>query len=81
MVGVSVNGRQTAIKWARTPVRYAVLDQGVPGVSSADLRDAIGRAAASWQAVTTATIAYQFAGFTSAQPGDAKPALGGADGV
>jgi Matrixin len=69
-LGISVNGRQTAIKWARTPVRYAVLDQGVPGVSSADLRDAIGRAATSWQAVTTATIAYQFAGFTSAQPGD-----------
>jgi hypothetical protein len=69
-LGVSINGRQTAIKWARAPVRYAVLDQGVPGVSSADLRDAVGRAAASWQAVPTATIAYQFTGFTSAKPGD-----------
>ena len=69
-LGVSVNGRQTAIRWTRVPVRYVVLDRGVPGVSSSDLRDAVGRAAASWQAVPTATITYQFAGFTSAEPGD-----------
>src|SRR5206468_1758589 len=50
-------------------VRYFVTDQGVTGVSATDLQAAAGRAFATWQAVPTASIAYQFAGFTAAAPG------------
>ncbi len=67
--GVPVRGQQVTLKWAQTPVRYFVSDTGVPGVSSADLQGAVSRAFASWQAVPTASITYQFAGVTSASPG------------
>ena len=39
-------------------------------MTAADLRDAAGRAFAKWQAVPTASIGYQFAGFTAALPGE-----------
>ena len=68
--GVDVNGRQVTLKWARSPVRYRVFDKGVPGVTATDLRDAVGRAFGSWQAVPTASIAYEFGGFTAARPGE-----------
>ncbi len=67
--GVTVGGAQMTLKWAQTPVRYFVTDQGVSGVSATDLQAAAGRAFATWQAVPTASIAYQFAGFTAAAPG------------
>jgi hypothetical protein len=66
--GVTVGGSQVTLKWAQTPVRYFVANQGVPGVSAADLQSAVGRAFATWEAVPTASITYQFAGITSASP-------------
>jgi hypothetical protein len=69
-LGVTINGRQTAISWRKAPVRYLIADRGVPGVSSTDLREAMGRAFTSWQAVQTATIAYEFGGMTTASPDD-----------
>ena len=76
--GVSVGGRVVAVKWARTPVKYFVSDRGVTGVSSNDLQAAVGRAFATWQAVPTASIAYQFVGFTAASAGqeDGQTTLG-----
>jgi Matrixin len=68
--GVRAGGRQVTLKWAQTPVRYFLNDQGVAGVTPNDFRDAVGRAFASWQAVPTASITYQFAGFVSARPQD-----------
>jgi hypothetical protein len=50
-------------------VRYFVSDTGVPGVTATDFQNAVGRAFATWQAVPTASISYQLAGVTSAQPG------------
>jgi len=67
--GVSVGGRQVTLKWAQTPVRYFVTNQGGGGVSATDLQDAVARAFATWQAVPTAAITYQFGGATSATPG------------
>ena len=67
--GVTVGSRQVTLKWAQTPVRYVVTDTGVPGVSSTNFQAAVARAFASWQAVPTSAIAYQFAGVTNAQPG------------
>jgi hypothetical protein len=67
--GVMAGGRRVTLRWSQTPVRYFVSDQGVPGVTSFDLQAAVGRAFATWQAVPTASITYQFAGVTAAQPG------------
>jgi hypothetical protein len=68
--GIVANGQQISIKWAKTPVSYRVTDRDIAGVTAANLRDAAGRAFANWEAVPTASISYQFAGFTTARPGD-----------
>ena len=68
--GFDVNGSQVTLKWNTTPVRYFVNDQGVPGVTAADFQTATAQAFATWQAVPSASITYQFAGFTSSVPGD-----------
>ena len=67
--GVTIGGRQITLKWADTPVRYSVSTQGATDVSVADFQAAVGRAFATWQAVPSSTITYQFAGFTAALPG------------
>jgi hypothetical protein len=76
--GVSIDGRQITLKWAQTPVRYFVSNQGITDLSVSDLQTAIDRAFTTWQAVPTATIAYQFGGITSALPGrdDGSSTLG-----
>ena len=68
--GVRVAGQVIALEWGALPVRYSVTDRGVPGVSSNAFRDAAGRAFASWQKVPGAAVSAEFAGFTSAEPGD-----------
>ena len=68
--GVTVGGKNISLKWAQSPVRYFISNQGVPGVTAADLQAAVGRAFTSWQSVPTASITYQFAGLTAAVPGD-----------
>jgi hypothetical protein len=45
-----------------------VNDRSGPGIGAADLQSALGRAFSTWQAVPTASITYQFVGFTSALP-------------
>jgi len=67
--GVTVGGRQITLKWAQTPVRYAVTAVTVPGVTATDFQSAVQRAFDSWQSVPTSGISYQFAGVTSAVPG------------
>jgi len=69
--GTRINGRQITLKWARTPVQYFVSSRAaVPGVGVDALQSAIARAFAQWEAVPTASIAYQFAGLTAALPGE-----------
>jgi matrixin/carboxypeptidase family protein len=67
--GVSIGGRSLSLRWTQTPVRYFVTNQGGPGVGATELQDAVGRAFATWQAVPTSAITYQFAGATAAVPG------------
>jgi hypothetical protein len=76
--GVQVGDRVVTVKWTRTPVQYYVSERGVPGVGPSGFADAVGRAFATWEAVPTASIRYQFAGFTSALPGedDGRTTLG-----
>jgi hypothetical protein len=66
--GVPVGGRQIPLKWPRSPVRYFVSDRQGPGVTPTDLQAAVARAFATWQAVPSASIGYQFVGFTAALP-------------
>ena len=76
--GVPIGGQQVTVKWTQTPVRYFVSTASVPGVTSTDLQGALARAFATWQAVPTASITYQFAGVTAADPGsdDGSSVLG-----
>ncbi|MGH9384740.1 MAG: hypothetical protein ACRD2N_10680, partial [Vicinamibacterales bacterium] len=69
-LGANVNGQIVDVSWRQQPVRYFVSERSVPGVTAADLRGAIGRATASWQAVASANVRFEFAGSTSAIPGD-----------
>ena len=76
--GVSIGGRQVTLKWAQTPVRYFVSNQGITDISVSDLQTTLDRAFATWQSVPTATISYQFGGITTALPGrdDGSSTLG-----
>lgn len=68
--GVVLEGRSVTLRWNTLPVRYRISEQSAPGVSAPDARDAFRRAFATWEAVSTATIRYEFRGFTDARPGD-----------
>jgi hypothetical protein len=68
--GFDVNGQPVTLKWNRTPVHYFVNNQDVSGVTAADFQGAVAQAFAAWQSVPTASISYQFGGFTSSIPGD-----------
>ncbi|MQA28260.1 MAG: matrixin family metalloprotease [Luteitalea sp.] len=76
--GFEIGSRSVTARWLRFPVRYFVTNRGVPGVSATDLQGAAARAFATWQGVPTAAITYDFAGFTSNQPGedDGRTTLG-----
>lgn len=70
-LGANVNGRIVDVSWRQSPIRFFVSDRNGNGVNAADLRAAVGRATATWQAVSSATVRFEFAGMTSALPGDA----------
>ena len=76
--GYEVNGKQYTLKWTSTPVRYFVTDAGVPGVTSSQFQSAVASAFQTWESVPTASITYQFAGFTRSLPGedDGRSTLG-----
>jgi hypothetical protein len=63
-------GDVVSVRWSRTPVRWFVADRAASGVSSSDFQAAMTRAFATWHAVPTASLDFQFVGFTSARPSD-----------
>jgi hypothetical protein len=69
-LGLEIGGRSVPLHWADPPVRYHVNDTSVPNVTAGMFLDAVTHAFDQWQAVPTATITYQFAGFTTARPGE-----------
>ena len=64
----SARGQTVTLEWNRTPVRWFATDRGTAAVSATAFQAAVARAFATWEAVPTATIAFQFAGFTGAEP-------------
>ena len=67
---VDVNGRTTPLRWTSTPVRWYATNQGAANVSAGAFQATVARAFDTWQNVPTASIAFSFAGFTSATPFD-----------
>jgi hypothetical protein len=77
-LSVDLRGQTVRLRWASTPIRWFASNRGGPGVSAADFQAAAARAFATWQAVPTASLSFQFVGFTSASPldDDSIPTLG-----
>jgi hypothetical protein len=65
-----VGASQTPLKWDVPQVRWFATDRSVPGVSASQFQTAVAAGFATWEAVPTASIAFQFVGFTSALPFD-----------
>jgi Matrixin len=68
--GIRVGDRTVTVKWAQTPVRYFISNRSLPALTPDVFQAAIGRAFATWQGLSSASIAYEFAGFTAALPGE-----------
>jgi hypothetical protein len=70
-LGVEIGGQNRSLKWTASRVRWFANDRTtVPGVSASQFQSEIARAFTTWEDVPTASIAFQFAGFTSAVPFD-----------
>jgi hypothetical protein len=64
----TLRGTIVNLKWPAGPVRWFASEQSAAGVTSAQFQSTMARAFATWEAVPTATISFQFGGFTGAQP-------------
>ena len=58
------------LKWNTSRVRWFANDRTVPGVSPLQFQAELTQAFAVWEDLPTASIAFQFGGFTSAVPFD-----------
>ena len=64
----SIDGESARLRWDAPRVRWQALDRGVPGVTASQFQAAMDAAFDTWEAVQTASIAFEFAGFTGAEP-------------
>ncbi len=65
-LGASVNGRVVDATWHQQPIGYFISDRDANGVTAADLRGAVERATATWSAVSSANVRFQFVAMTTA---------------
>lgn len=63
-------GQTRVLKWQDMPVRWFAADRGAAGISASEFQATMARAFATWQAVPTASISFDFVGFTGAEPFD-----------
>jgi hypothetical protein len=77
-LGSRVGTETLTLKWPRMPIRYFVTDRGVSTVTSQQLQQTVTRAFATWDAVSSASLSSEFAGFTAATPrgGDGMTVIG-----
>ncbi len=66
----STGSTQTALKWNASRVRWFASDRGVNGVTPAQFQTEVASSFATWEAVPTASIAFQFVGFTPFGPSE-----------
>ena len=64
----SVNGTPTRLTWTQARVRWFATDRGAPGVSAQQFQATLQRAFQTWEDVPSASMSFQFVGFTSASP-------------
>lgn len=67
-LGFESSNGTTAIKWNVPRVRWYVNNGGVAGVSASQFQSELAQAFMTWENVPTASIAFEFGGFTSAAP-------------
>jgi len=67
---VDVSGKTVPLRWQTVPVRWYASGQGTADVTAPQFQVAVARAFDTWQNVPTASVAFTFAGFTSAEPLD-----------
>jgi hypothetical protein len=60
----------TAIKWTTPRVRWYASNGGVSGVTASQFQSELAQAFMTWENVPTASIAFEFGGFTSATPSE-----------
>jgi hypothetical protein len=63
-----VGNESVRLRWDAPRVRWLASNRPAAGVSVADFRGAMERALGTWEAVPTASIAFEFGGLTSASP-------------
>lgn len=66
--GVEIGGQVVPVRWAAGPVRYFVTERDITGVSAQGFADAVGRAAATWDALPELPVTFSAQGFTRSQP-------------
>jgi hypothetical protein len=69
-LGLDISGRTVEIRWNPARVRWYANGTGVAGVSANQFQSELAQAFTTWESVPTASIAFEFAGFTSASPFD-----------
>jgi hypothetical protein len=69
-LGLRDDVHTVSLRWTTLPARYFINDTGVPGVTADQFRHAVDRAFRTWEDVPTASVRFQFVGFTGAQPLD-----------
>lgn len=69
-LAVDTFGQVTRIRWDVPRPRWYASDRGVADLSASQLQGELEKAFATWEAVPTASIGFQFAGFTSATPSE-----------
>jgi hypothetical protein len=67
---LSVGSTQRPLKWDVSRVRWFATDRGASGVTAAQFQTEVASAFATWEAVPTASVAFQFVGVTSASPSE-----------
>jgi hypothetical protein len=67
-LGTRLGERLITLRFTTMPIRYFVTNRDIPGVTAPQLRDAAGRAFASWAGVPNVRISSEFVGFTGANP-------------
>ena len=61
-------GDGVRLRWEQPRVRWFATDRGAAGVTSSDLQATVSRAFDVWEDVPTASIEFEFVGFTGASP-------------
>lgn len=67
-LGALVNGQVVDATWHQQPIGFYISERDSNGVTAADVRGAVGRAAATWSSVSSAHVNFAYQGLTTAPP-------------